>query len=239
MRRNLKVLGLALVAAFALSAIASGSASAEIATFTSGSPWTTLTATALNTQTFTAGTRAVKCESVVADNASMGEDQSTITVEPTYGKTVKSEEFTEAETNETECEIETPTAKFKAMVHTNGCHYKFTAGGTVDGSVHIECPVGKEIEVTIDILGKFRPCLDIPAQTPTTPTVTYTNETYLDEEKNVWDVKVTSHVEGVKYTETGVCGTEVKNNANYTGEVTVKGFNTAGTPVDVTWDKET
>ena len=73
MSRNLKALGLALMAVFALSAIASASASATEATFTSGSNWTTLSASAKGNQVLkTSGGESIACESTSIDNATMG-----------------------------------------------------------------------------------------------------------------------------------------------------------------------
>jgi hypothetical protein len=228
MSRNLKALGLALLAAFALSAVMASAASAHTpATFTSGSDWTVLHAKSDVTNIFKEGSIEVECQSVGV-HGSVGTDEATITVEPTYGVTTDT-------TGATECKIKTPS-EFDAQVHTNGCHYLFTAGNATDGSVHVECPTGKSIEVTADILGKWRPCIDIGTQTPGVPTVTYTNETEVTGGKNVWDVTVKAEAKEITYTKTGLCGSGVFTKAEYNGSVTVWGTDTNNNPVDVTWD---
>jgi hypothetical protein len=229
MSRNLKALGLALLAAFALSAVAASAASAHtVATFTSGSDWTILHSKAENVQVFKEGAIEVKCSSIAVDG-SMGTDEASITVTPTYGVTTDT-------TGATECKLVALGSEFEAQVHTNGCHYLFTAGGETDGEVHITCPTGQSIEVTGDILGKWRPCIDVGAQTPTTPTVTYTNETEVTGGINVWDVTVKSDAKKIHYTKTGLCGSGLFTEAEYTGAVTVWGTDTAGKAVNVTWD---
>jgi hypothetical protein len=229
MSRNLKALGLALLAAFALSAVMVSAASAHTpAKFTSGSDWTILHSRALTAQVFKEGSIEVSCSEVGVDGSTAETAPTSLTVEPTYGVTTDT-------TGATQCKLKTPT-EFDAQVHSNGCKYVFAAGGETDGTVSITCPEGKSIEVTADILGKWRPCLDIGAQAPGTPTVDYTNGTEVTEGKNVWDVTVKSTVKKIGFTKTGLCGSGAFTEAEYSGEVTVWGTDTAGKAVDVTWD---
>ncbi|HEX6688527.1 MAG TPA: hypothetical protein VF085_07670 [Solirubrobacterales bacterium] len=244
MSRNLKALGLALAAVFALSAIASSAASATEASFPSGSNWTILSSTSIGEQVFEASaTESVKCKSVDVDG-SANADQEALTVTPTYGKTLANK-VTLAEAEKSECTVTQSGVTRPATVHTNLCHYTLFAGNEVDGTMNItdtSVPPAKcEIQITVYFLGEFRPCLDVPPQTPTHPTVTYTNETYVSGGKTLWDVKVKSDIEGITFTRTGVCTPvgHVGNGAKYFGEFTVKGTDTAGTPVNLTWDPET
>lgn len=209
MIRNLKVLGLALTAVFALSAVLASAASAE---FTSESPQTELTATALEEQVFTGAGAEVTCTEVSV-HGTIGEVQKEVTVEPTYGG---------------HCTVN----GFPAKVDTNECHYLFTTIEEV--GVHILCPEGKQIEVTAEILGSFRKCLDIHAQTPTEPVVHYRNKTNPITEK--MDVEIESTVHGITYERTGLCQGEVNeaNDAHYIGRVTVTGDDSEGNPVGVT-----
>ena len=212
--RNLKAFGLALVAAFALSAVVASAASAE---FTSSSDSTTLFASALSTQTFTAGgageEASVNCTGISVDGASLGTSSSEITAEPTYSG----------------CSVSQGGSTFEGKVDPNGCHYVFTTSET--NNVHIVCPEGQVIKVTAKILGAFRECLDIHAQTPTNAVVDYSNNA-----GSPMDVKITSTVTGITYEKTGLCKGSVNeaNNASYTGEVTVTGKDAEGNTVDVT-----
>jgi hypothetical protein len=224
-----RALGLTLLAAFTLSAVAASAASAHIpAKFTSGSDWTILHAKAETSQVFKEGSLEVVCQSIGVDGAT-GTNEATVTVEPTFGVTSDT-------TGLTECEGSISGNVFEVQAHSNGCKYVLAAGGETDGSTSISCPAGKSIQFTGDVLGAWRPCLDIGAQTPGTPTVDYTNGTEVTGGKNVWDVTVKSTVKGISYTKTGLCGSGTFNAAEYIGAATVWGTDTAGNPVDVTWD---
>jgi hypothetical protein len=222
MIRNLKVLGLALVAAFALSAVVASAASAH---FTSGADSTTLTATALNEQVFvTHGTPGenteVKCTQVSVTGGPFGTDETELTVHPTYGGTCT-------------ITVEGVGSGLTAEVKSNGCNYIFTT--TLTNNIHIECGANESIEVKAFILGKFRNCLDVHAQTPTTALVDYFNHT--NPATGKMDVEIESTVDGITYEKTGSCafGTTEGNDAEYNGNVTVtcdeEGTNT---PVDCT-----
>lgn len=215
MTRNLKALGLALVAAFALSAVVASGASAATS-FTSGSDSTILTSKAIGNQVFSTGESTVSCEEVTTDNTTTGTSATEITAEPTYSGN---------------CKITIGSlGTLNATIDMNGCHYLFTIGT----EVHILCPEGKQIEVTATILGTPRKCLDIHAQTPTSPVVHYINATNAATGK--MDVEVESTVEGITYEKTGSCafGTIEGNDANYKGKVTITGETGTGAAVDVT-----
>ncbi|HEX6688529.1 MAG TPA: hypothetical protein VF085_07680, partial [Solirubrobacterales bacterium] len=195
MGRDLKALGLALATVFALSAIASSTASATEATFTSGSNWTTLTASAVAIQVFQFENpgEEVVCTSVSADNVSMGTDQSAITAGYTFGKTPPNK-ATEAEATATECTIVLGEVVLPITIHAQGCDYTFTAGSKTAGEVHInstnEPAETCETKGTVYLLGEFRPCIEVPDQTPTQPKVEYINGTYLKGGVNHWHVRI-------------------------------------------------
>jgi hypothetical protein len=229
MSRNLKALGLALLAAFALSAVMVSAASAHTpAKFTTGSDWTVLHSQAETNLVLKEGAIETSCTEVGVDGSTSETAPTSITVEPTYGVTTDT-------TGATKCKI-VAGGEFDLQVHTNGCLYVFAAGGETDGSTSITCPAGKSIEFTADILGKWRPCLDFGAQTPGTPTVDYTNQTEVTGGNNVWDMTVKSTVKGISYTKTGLCGSGTFTQAEISGSVTVWGTDTGGNPVNVTWD---
>jgi len=208
MMRNLKALGLALVAVVALSAVAASAASAA---FVTGSESTTLTASAITTQAFVNSEGlAVECTGV-SGSTTVGETQESISAVPSYSG----------------CSIAVPGfGSFNAKVSNGGCEYLFTSSGTV----HVVCPSGGHLEVKGEFVPPFfSKCLDIGAQTPTTSTVHYANVG----SGTTKDVEIESTVAGVTYTETGICGEATKNDANYTGKVTITGEDAEGHHIPV------
>lgn len=205
MARNLKILGLTLVATFAFSAIIASGASA-FTTFTAvGAEDTTLSASGIGSgQVFSTGESKTTCTEISFDNATMAAESATeITAEPTYGGT---------------CTITIGSlGTLTAKIDTNGCHYLFTASGFV----HIKCPEGKQIEITAKILGTFRKCIDIHQQTPATAVVDYTNTGTVGQ----MDVEIESTVSGITYEKTANCafGDLEDNDSAYSGKVTLTG----------------
>ncbi len=175
MRGNLKALGLALLAAFAMSAVMASAAQATPAQFTADAYPAVGTgkevAGTVNKLESTAGT-SISCGNVIYE-ATQGEASTELTVTPHY---------TSCETN----------SGIGVTVDLNGCHYKFTAGTKAahgsTGSVHIICPTGTEITVTA------AGCtIHVPPQTLNG--VTYTNEVN-------GDVKVDVNINTLTTTET-------------------------------------
>jgi hypothetical protein len=149
MTRNLKALGLALVAVFALSAVLASVASAQVGTFTSTGP-----VTLIGTQTgeasanqITAFGATVQCPNAkftthkynVTPHTFIPNDVSTTTVTPHFGV----------------CSAKVGGPSFPATVDMNGCDYGFHIEGTTPGvdtytiKATIECPTGKHITITI------------------------------------------------------------------------------------------
>jgi hypothetical protein len=221
MKRNLKVPGLAMMVAVALSAVVASGASAH---FTFGAGSATLTATVLNNQIFrTTGTPGenseASCTAIGVGSATFGTEEAELTAHPEYGGTCT-------------ITIESIFAGVAAQVITKGCNYIFTT--TATDNFHIECEEGKQIEITAFILGKFRPCLDIHAQTPTTALVDYHNGTNAATTK--MDIEVEWTVTGITYEKTGSCAKGVieGNDAKYTGNFTVTAHNSLGEAIDIT-----
>jgi len=131
MTRNLKALGLALFAAFAMSAVAASAASADMFV---ASPETVVTAEDHTVaHLFTYGLGEVECE-VTNFSGTSGEkeEETSLTVTPTYDKCTLFDE--------------------PAVVRTNHCYYVFTShtDGNGDAPVHIECEnAGEHIEVEV------------------------------------------------------------------------------------------
>jgi hypothetical protein len=208
-----KSIGLALVAVFAMSAVVASAASAQKIT-TLGQTNVTLTGSG-GEQKFTAGAAEVKCTGVTGTTTGVQNEQAEVTVAPVY----------------TGCTLTEAGVVSPAIVHMNGCAYVFTSSGTV---VHIECPANQVIKVTAKLGGVFVECLDIHAQTPTTPSYHLTNGTV----DTKMDFTIVSTVSGVTYERTGLCKKgeaqlNEANNANYVGSVTVT-CEKAAVPVDCT-----
>jgi hypothetical protein len=146
MIRNLKALGLALVAVFAMSAVAASAASAQNGIFTSDGP-----ATLIGTQTgaavensLTAFGKKLMCKNAtytghkvnVTPHEAIPNGATEITLTPHYGV----------------CELET----FPATVDMNGCDYDLkltettpTVADSYFVDAKVTCPVGKHIVVTL------------------------------------------------------------------------------------------
>jgi hypothetical protein len=139
MTRNLKALGLALAAVFAMSAIAASAAQAT-PTLTSETSPVTLTGTGGGLgsgEKLVAFKESVECEKSTYHTALTAASVPEITIEAEYGP---------------ECRTGTG---LRATVTMNGCTYlvydlKFNATGKdYDATVDIICPVGKVIEVHV------------------------------------------------------------------------------------------
>jgi hypothetical protein len=222
MKRNLKVLGLALTAVFAMSAMAAAGASAQTpATFSYGPNSGALIASAKTPQVFTTDVGELTCKKIATEtNTSKFTSNSelTATVKPLY----------------TECSKESTTL----VVDFTKCHYKFYAATTGEhANVDIVCDSPSEKpHVKAVVLGFQLNCVTVEQQT-VNGAVSYANTT----EGGVTDVDVKATATNIKYTIEGVCheGSEptTTGNGTYTGEVTVRAENTAGEIVNGSWTK--
>jgi hypothetical protein len=207
MIRNLKALGLALVALVALSALVASSASAAGERFHSEVEPTILTGTNTNTHVFAAGSAHVECTEATFRGTATLKTEATQTVHPTYnGCTFLGE---------------------PATVDTTGCNYVFSSE-TVAGvlPVEIECTSGYAIKVTSPGC-----TLTFGAQ-KNTGGVTVTNEG----SGTTRDSKVVSST-GATFTKSGsLCFLVSGTTGTYTGTTTVKGFKDEGVtgPIDET-----
>jgi len=220
MTRNLKALGLALVAVFAFSAMAASSASAVTDHITVGSVPATLTGTGSDNvfKITNATPLSVECTTARfhATVSSLGVTSVTATAE--Y----------EGRINQTPHTVDCDSGLGQVTVNMNGCDYDLTGettgldNGSADATVSITCSGTNEIVVEDTThLCKIK----IPAQTPTSGGVVYTNEGAGSSK----DIKVTATVTGITYTTEGsgckLAGLAAEaNNADYTGNVTVKAF---------------
>lgn len=221
MNRKLKALGLAFVAAFAMSAVvASGASAAE--TFHSDGHHTILDAESIGAagQVFKTTVDTLKCTGVSVDGTTNETETHELTATATYSG------------------CSAVGLKLTTRVTMTTCDYKFTSTlvehtGQKHAEVHIECTNPEdEIDIEALFLGAYRQCVKVPPQTPTTPGVTYSNGGSGSTE----DIVVKATVEGIKYTEVGICGSNtVHNDGTYEGEVTVKGTDTEGNHTAIWW----
>jgi hypothetical protein len=210
MMRNLKILGLALVAVFAMSAVAASAASAD--QLTSEVSPVTLTGAQEGTDTFTitAGNTNCKEVSYVGTTAT---PTTTVSATPSYPEKTKL-----AEQNCT-------SLGFPATIHTNGCTYLFhiEGGASTSGTLDVVCPAGKEITVTAVSGGTTKCTIHVPAQTGLGP-VTFSNvgagaTRELKVEAKITNLKY-SHTEG---TGLGKCTGGTGTTGSYTGKALVTG----------------
>lgn len=148
MTRNLKVLGLAVVAALALVALAASSASATNPRFHTEQAHTALNGSQEGTNTFKVNAGTVHCATATFTGTSSVVTPTELTIAPNYQG----------------CKITTVTFEtLEAVVDMNGCHYLFTPSG----QVHLTCPTAP-IRVTA-------PLCTVTVHPQTVEKVDYTN----------------------------------------------------------------
>jgi hypothetical protein len=209
MTRNIKVLGLAIVAALALTAVMASAAQATT-TFTAGSSSGKIEAVQTTEQVFTTTSGTVRCTGATQVGSFTTASFTSLTVTPSYSG-CKAFGF------------------LSATVDTEGCTYTFT--GNASGStanVDINCPAGKEIHVTTSGC-----VLHVPAQTNVGHVGFKSNTS-----QNPDDVDAEATLTGIKYTATSGCLNPATNEPTGTlsGGATIKAFNTSGTQVNLTVD---
>ena len=222
MKRNLKALGLALVAAFAISSLVASAAQATSqGKFTAAKYPAVFTgsqdATATNAFTITAGNGQTTCK-IATYEGTLTEASTKITVTPHY----------------TEC----TSSGLAATIHLNGCHYIFEAGtwtqadNVTHGSAQIVCPAGKQIQITAG------PCIvDVYPQTVPNGGVTFTN---LPIGGGTNAPYVVAHValKGIEYTETDAnffcpnASPHHTKDGEFHSTVTLKGYEDTGNSAD-------
>ena len=219
MNRKLKALGLALFAAFALSAVAAQAASAAEHHFLSdsGTGVTHLTAKAEGKQLFKAtpkATQTVECNEVAVRNATVeGNETTEITAEPVYGN----EEFN--------CVVEPEGLPIRVL--SNECHYTFHGETTEDvtgeqsAPVDLTCP-GTGILLQVEAAGLTFPCIEIE------PNQELEGVKYTEDEANENALTLDAAVHGIKSETMGVCKQSEEpvthTDGVYTGQVTVTGY---------------
>ncbi len=235
MIRNLKMLGLALVAVCAMGAVAASAASAN-ANYWFTSPeandWTILTGAqpvAFSDQfkvdgVIPGGPEGVtKCESTAYEGSTTDTTGTTLSLKAAYGG-CELEPFGKATVSMNECEY---------LIHTDPLGD--TTNGQYDTNTTIVCPSGHEITIEAKIAGITKCIVHIEPQTLGTGIV-LTNATSGGKS----DIHADINFSTIKYTQTtGTSGssrcttTGTTTNGVYTGTATIKGFNTALQQVNI------
>ncbi|HWL49356.1 MAG TPA: hypothetical protein VNT92_05720 [Acidimicrobiia bacterium] len=148
MIRNLKALGLAVVAVFAMSALTASAAMAGTTSFHSNADHTTITGEQEGTNTFSVNAGTIHCSTATFSGTSSATTTQEITIAPSYSG----------------CKITAITLEtVEATVDMNGCHYLLTSSG----QVHVTCP-SAPIRVT-------SPICTVTVHPQTVNSVDYTN----------------------------------------------------------------
>jgi hypothetical protein len=236
MSLKLKVLGLGVLAALAISAVVVLGASAEAGGhFTAEGKPTSLIGTQDAAHPTLIETAAGKVECSLELQATMtAEKEFSIPFTPIFSK----------------CKLKGGAEEENVTVAVNGCVFRLTIrAAEVDkkhSTVHIQCPVNLEQDlhtyatgnerrnmIEVDIPGVCK--ITIPEQTPTKGGVIYKT----GGAAKTHDYDVTATLEEVHYTQHGLCNflggtTATQKDLKFSTQVTVKGFNSSKVQVGVT-----
>ena len=212
MIRNLKFLGLALVAALAMSSVVAGMASADV--FTLEATPTTITGAQEGTSVLVVHSGEAKCTTVKETGSFTVSPSSELSVSPTYSG----------------CTF----AGLAATTNMNGCTYRYTinsAAGNTTGTTDIICPAGKEITITAPSVGTPKCIIHIPAQNGLS-SISFVNLG----STTTREITVNINITNMKYSqtagtsETGNCATaDNTTDGIYVGKRLLTGENAAGT----------
>jgi len=221
MIRILKVMGLAMVAALALSGLVSATASATdqgfITAGSAGSP-ATIDGEQTTLNIFNRTGREISCEvAKFGSSSSVPGSATELTLVPTYEK----------------CKAVVLGVPLPATVTMNGCDYKFTITKDTNPTTftalpHVECPAGQAIEIHVyndEAHTSLKCTYVVPAQTPA-------GHIHLENVAGTPnDVKGTITVSGVTSTRTSGtltnCGAASDTAASLSGGATLRATNAA------------
>jgi hypothetical protein len=222
MTRNLKTLGLALIAAFAMSATMAAAAQADPFWIKSDGTPTTLSGAATGEEAFAFDAGIFSCNKVFYPGSFAGTTVTTLTLTPEFLG---------------ECKF----AGLPAVVDLHGCSYVFHTHTKIEMTkftvtTTISCPAGNELTITTIAPGGTLKCTEhIPPQTIATG-ITFTNAVAGGVKHIEADINITT---GLTYTQKAGTGAGVCANGNdtangqYVGNVTIGGGNTKGVATDL------
>jgi hypothetical protein len=229
MMRNLKVLGLGLVAMLAMSAMAASSASAS---FSSTDEHTFLTSSGEDQLFFVtpgAGQRGFECDSVSLN-----------TTTSTFLEADKTVEQVTVGPQYSNCVTKEPDG-LQAHVEMTGCHYLFTDETNAQGRapVHVVCEQETE-EIHVKVTSLKLACSTIPGTNTANVGTGETHNQNLTGVKYVNNgnhIDIEANITGITSTTQGGCQAEgeptIHHNGVYTGNVTVSGHDTGGNILDL------
>lgn len=224
--RNLKILGLALVAVFAMSALGASMASADdLTSEVVGGVQLHGTNESAEPDQFTTTAGTVTCKEVTYDVETVTTPTTSVTAKPTY-PTFQKDGVTH------NCTV----AGLPATVVTNGCDFLFTVNGGTStvGDVAVKCPAGAEITATAVVAGTTKCTVHVAEQTLSTVgepnPVTYSGTGV----GTTREVTLKVSYKGLKYTHTagtglGSCPTTGSGTGSFNGRGLVTAQNHAKT----------
>jgi hypothetical protein len=214
--RNFKILGLALVAMLALSAVGPGAASADDLTAEAYS--TTLTGekdpgAAVDQFLTTAGT--LTCDTP-RYSATITGPTTTVTVTPNFTTPGH------VEPHLAPCR----TSGLPTVIDMKGCTYQLNVGAGTTGDLDLVCPAGVEVTVVVTpaTSATARCTIHIKAQSDIEGTVTYSNTGA----GTTRDITVDANLKGIDYAHTagsglGACTTGSATNGTLTAKAVIRG----------------
>ena len=212
MIRNLKFLGLALVAAIAMTSVTASVASADVITAEATS--TTLTGAQEGTDVLRVHAGEAKCNTVKYSGSLTAVSSPSFTLTPTF----------------TGCIF----VGLSSTINMNGCSFKFNinpAAGNTTVTIDLVCAAGHEMTVTAPSSGTPKCIVHIPAQTGLGP-ASFVNVGSMTTREITGSLSITN----LKYSQTsgtamtGNCATaDSTTDGTYTGKALVTGENSAGT----------
>ncbi|MFT3864758.1 MAG: hypothetical protein QM729_10840 [Solirubrobacterales bacterium] len=203
MIRNLRILGLTMVAMLAVGVV--GASAASAASFHSESSETFVLGSQSTQNVFTVNSRTFKCSTVTFTGSFEGTSKSTLEeIHPEYGG----------------CEA----FGLEIAINTEGCNYTFdepsgSGSESHTGTVNLVCATGHEIEMNT----ASGVCVVTVGSQSGLSSVTYTDEG----SGSSRSVLVTANVSGISVDVSGstlICGTNGTRSATYTGSVSTKGY---------------
>lgn len=205
MTRKVKAFGLAIVAAFAMSAVVTSAASAQ--NFHSDLNSTVLTGTSENTQTFVRGSTTIECDHAVFTGTQTGATTKTVVIEADYT-------------------TGTCSGPLDSEVHvdftTDDCGYHFELTAEKTAAAKLDCEEGGSVTITPTAFGSSLCTIHVPEQT-VDGHVVFSNIAGDD-------VTVNSTASGIDSERTGssLCGAVNNGTGTYTGNAVVAGESHAG-----------
>jgi hypothetical protein len=195
--RNLKLAVLALAAILALAAVTASTAFANEFHYGSSDVRVTRSANAMQDMQYETGGKTVECTTLGGEAEAKGKTVTEFTSNPTFSG----------------CQFG-GIAFSSAQVQMNGCQFLYTIEAAENrGKLHVRCPAGKQITITVKVLGIEICALHFAEQTPQ-GFVFYANN-------GIEQVEAVPSLSGIMGTRQGSseCGSASSNTGSFVGKV--------------------